>query len=404
MAAATLIAAPASAQLGGSIAIGVNVSRSVSKRSQDKYPLYVSYADCLSKDVFTFPLTLTNLSTPSQMTSIEVWQTEGGSNDCTIITARSGTAPTCKLVHQEAAGAQKSITIKIPSADIANALTSVKACDDTGASTVPRDVRLYFLAIRSSTVGSDVPATDAAVFDKTKVDLLGPAAPTNLTAGVGENSLILSYTASTEKDKLGYDFFCDEGAGSPVGDGGVDADAGDAATGAGGSGGGAAGAGGAVAGAGGAATAAASGGGGAATAGAGGTGGASSGEFPGAAKCPPSVLVPGQRPDTKLQCGSTTAPSGTASGLPNGVEVVVGVAAFDQVGNLGKLSDLACATPNPIDDFFKLYRQSGGQAGGGFCSIGVAPTASLFSAVALGMAAAGLARRRSRRRAPGDRR
>jgi hypothetical protein len=45
------------------------------------------------------------------------------------------------------------------------------------------------------------------------------------------------------------------------------------------------------------------------------------------------------------------------------------VAYKDQVGNVGKLSEIICATPEPIEDFFENYKNNGGAAGGGFCSI-----------------------------------
>lgn len=361
---------PARAQ---SISLGVDVVRSASARPIDQFPLYVSYADCVSDDVFSFPVNLTNLSVPSQVTSIEAWLTEGGTNDCTLNSSRAGLVPVCKLVYQQAAGQSKSVIAKVPARDIANALTTT-GCVDTGANTLPREVRIYFLAIRSSTVGGDVPATDAVVFDKTKVDLLGPTAPTDITVGIGENALILSYTPSTEQDTLGYRFFCDTGEEAPEEDaGGGGADAGSDA----------------------AADAADAG-----DVGDAGEVAPSVGEFPGAASCPPSsVLIPGQLPAGRAACGSSRSPKGVASGLTNGLESTVGVAAFDQVGNLGKLSDLVCGTPNPIDDFFKLYRQAGGQAGGGFCSVGSFPGASLVGVGVLSTAMA-LALRRGRRRRP----
>jgi len=34
----------------------------------------------------------------------------------------------------------------------------------------------------------------------------------------------------------------------------------------------------------------------------------------------------------------------------------------------GALSELACGTPESVTDFFELYRDSGGEAGGGFCN------------------------------------
>ena len=86
--------------------------------------------------------------------------------------------------------------------------------------------------------------------------------------------------------------------------------------------------------------------------------------------------------------------------LTNGIEYTVGVSGYDTIGNAGKMSDPACATPVPIDDFYKLYRQAGGIAGGGYCSVdepGVGGT--MFGASALAIAL-GLFIRRRNRRAP----
>jgi len=41
----------------------------------------------------------------------------------------------------------------------------------------------------------------------------------------------------------------------------------------------------------------------------------------------------------------------------------------DKVGNVGRLSLLACGTPEPVDDFYEIYRKAGGEAGGGFCGM-----------------------------------
>lgn len=48
----------------------------------------------------------------------------------------------------------------------------------------------------------------------------------------------------------------------------------------------------------------------------------------------------------------------------------IAVAGIDAVGNVGTLSMINCAKPQPIDDFYKLYREAGGKAGGGYCTAG----------------------------------
>jgi hypothetical protein len=54
--------------------------------------------------------------------------------------------------------------------------------------------------------------------------------------------------------------------------------------------------------------------------------------------------------------------------LRDGVYYNVAVAAVDAYGNVGPLSNVACGEPRPVNDFWKLYYEAGGRAGGGFCS------------------------------------
>jgi hypothetical protein len=79
------------------------------------------------------------------------------------------------------------------------------------------------------------------------------------------------------------------------------------------------------------------------------------------------------------------------------------VAARDLVGNAGTLSELACASPKDVIDFFENYRDAGGMAGGGICSIDASASGRSFSLGGAGVALAGLAllRRRAARRRSG---
>ncbi len=47
------------------------------------------------------------------------------------------------------------------------------------------------------------------------------------------------------------------------------------------------------------------------------------------------------------------------------------IAGYDSVGNVGVLSEVVCGTPEPVIDFFDVYREWGGLAGGGFCNCSV---------------------------------
>ena len=70
-----------------------------------------------------------------------------------------------------------------------------------------------------------------------------------------------------------------------------------------------------------------------------------------------------------------------------GISYNIGVAAVDVIGNAGLMSEVACATPQSVDDAVK--------AGCGHCSIGVVgPSSTMFGALAIGTALGLTLRRR----------
>ena len=110
--------------------------------------------------------------------------------------------------------------------------------------------------------------------------------------------------------------------------------------------------------------------------------------------CPDSTpaLVPGQVPAEAYRCGTVVGDitrSGHAVGLPNDVDYAVGVLATDKVGNVGELSELACAAP-------ELHAEDV-PAPGRSCSIshgdGVTPFVEMGAVSLVGL---GLASRRKR--------
>jgi hypothetical protein len=64
--------------------------------------------------------------------------------------------------------------------------------------------------------------------------------------------------------------------------------------------------------------------------------------------------------------GGITSNKGSITGLTNETQYTAAVAAFDQYGNVGAISTAVCSTPKPIDDFWTVYNQSGGNA---FCAL-----------------------------------
>ena len=118
------------------------------------------------------------------------------------------------------------------------------------------------------------------------------------------------------------------------------------------------------------------------------------------ASCPSGTPVYNSVAETVSGEASTTY---NLTGLSNGSLYNVVVSAVDNFGNVGPPSSEQCATPAPVDDFFKIYRQDGGGAGGGFCALDimgapVGPTAGLVGLGVIGMAAARRRGRRSRSR------
>ena len=92
--------------------------------------------------------------------------------------------------------------------------------------------------------------------------------------------------------------------------------------------------------------------------------------------CSSSKLPAGEAPATGTGCGAMEvlgASKGTTdSKLENYVPYAVAVAAEDKFGNVGALSEPACATPVEVTGYYEAYVAAGGQAGGGFCSFGPA--------------------------------
>jgi hypothetical protein len=63
---------------------------------------------------------------------------------------------------------------------------------------------------------------------------------------------------------------------------------------------------------------------------------------------------------------------GVTAGLTNGSPVAIAVRGVDRFGNRGPISDVVFGTPVAVDDFFKLYKKSGGAEEGGFCFVATA--------------------------------
>jgi len=378
------------------------VVRSVSDRDSGHFPLYVSRSDCTDGDVFTFPVTVTNFKSSDV---IEAWAGEG-SADCTTVQNRQ-TMPICKKIVSKTGTAVQNgvVNFDIKSSTLAESLDGVSDCKDSNGSSSARKVNLYFLLITQA--NEDVVAPNFALWDKTQVDLVGPEAPTQVEAKPAENGLSLEWNQTEGNDVTGYRLYCEPaGAAAAGGAGGAGSSSSTSASTTTGAGGGGGGAGGAAGGAGGSAGGAGGGSAGstsassASSAGGGAAGGSGSGD------CTSSVLEPGKLPPdgVKERTEVEKTGEGLAGGLSNGTRYACGVVAIDALKNEGPLSELSCGVPEPVDDFFELYRRYGGEAGGGFCDCeapgagrspaGLAGVGCLFALVLV-------ARRRRRSRSGG---
>jgi hypothetical protein len=115
---------------------------------------------------------------------------------------------------------------------------------------------------------------------------------------------------------------------------------------------------------------------------------------------PPAGHIVNPNPTLGITATGETISTYTVTGLRNGITYNVVVAAVDNFGNIGPPSTQVCDFPAPVNDFWKIYRTDGGQAGGGFCALEAvgAPAASTVAFAGAGaLVVAGLRRRRRRR-------
>ncbi|MBV9948125.1 MAG: hypothetical protein JOZ69_14820, partial [Myxococcales bacterium] len=82
----------------------------------------------------------------------------------------------------------------------------------------------------------------------------------------------------------------------------------------------------------------------------------------------PDSLIVGRGP-TGVTVSDKATGSYTITGLQNEFFYNVAVAAVDGSGNVGPQSTALCHSPAPVDDFWKKYREAGGPAGGGLCTL-----------------------------------
>jgi len=309
----------------------------------------INYADCVDEDEIEFSLSLASRGSYA----LEAW----AGSACDTESNRTNSSSTlCWKVYSAVPNTNYPV-LKIPVRSILYGRTLASgsssstsdagttnsevgvpdACHDKTASASAQTITLYFMFVDGGETAQGTISQWVASYK-----LVAPPPPDHVSAGVGENLLIVDFSyddANSDTTINGYRFFCDPPPGAAAEDGGLISEDG-------------------------------------------------GGTLPGCTVS--NRLVPGTRVSDELQqyrCGeaSSTAASGMATGLVNYVAYNVAVAATDTFENVGELSPLGCQVPQPVTGFFEAYRQAGGQAGGGFCSFSRrGPALPLVSVFGLG--------------------
>lgn len=297
-------------------------------------PYWVNLAECRAG--WQYQISLTDVGIGS--TTLEVWAGSTGS-DCSQPLSRFGANPVCWRV---AIGGVNDgpYTINIPvqrvvaqntfvNSDVnVVSSTNVPTANDTDCTRVAQGntqeagipINLNFYIFLGGT--SNGTPTYSAVWGNAGFDLVGPAAPTTVTLRPADGETYVNFSQVVVTDLSGYKIYCED---QTTTDAGVVLDAGLVD---------------------------------------GGVADCSNAAKTMTSGClPPTGMAPSDIIADKL------ATSGIARTPNNGHPYACGVASFDTRQNDGVLSTLATTTPWYVDDFFSIYRRSGGKAGGGFCSV-----------------------------------
>ena len=336
--------------------------------------LAISQQDCLDDISVEFPLILGGLPTSN---ALQAW----AGTSCTDATARTGANPTCWPIYPSSiAATTQAVNPRIRAQDIVGqivtqpknltyAVADKSVCTTQALTSGQTTVNIFFIWVDGQST-----AIASATAYPIAVKLLGPPAPTAVTAAAGGGLLKVGWTApSGEKDLAGYYIYaqasgasdaattsdastlvCDDGG---ILDGGTD-DSGDAI---------------AI------------------------QVDASCTSVPAGDGAAASCGTVDPKASTSQQVTGAVG-GGTVKGLVNGATYTVAVGAYDSFGNVGALSGVVCATPQETTGFWERYEGAGGTAGGGYCSLDGAGLPGAPAAAAFVFALAGLAALRRRKR------
>jgi hypothetical protein len=193
----------------------VHPIRKVGLNAHPAQPYWISHADCLADDTFTFNI---NIVGSGDIGTLEVWASITG-QDCSFVEARNNTTtssaycyPVFYAVPQNVGS--HSVTIRVqdildtervaPTSSIGHG--DATTCTQTGTSGAAVGVTLCFVLVRSGTTANNF--AGAAPKYATKYDLGGPPAPTGVSAEVRDNRLFVQWNPSGNADLVGYQLYC----------------------------------------------------------------------------------------------------------------------------------------------------------------------------------------------------
>jgi len=310
-------------------------------------PSWINLNDCLNNEVIQFDIqTSGRIDTSYNLTA---WVGQ----ECETAENRTNTTPTCYPVSEALQAQDPNTRVPVPVRNIIAAMKgSGFATLDAGVTTDagsdaggeggagsgtdddlcsgfvhPTNFAITFMMLNAQNAEPTENYMRASWAGQ--ADLTGPEAPTLVSVGKGENTLVVSWTGDPntpigETDAFGV--YC-----NPPASQGPDVDGGTA--------------------------------------------------------CEDGPLVPGQPPPDANLCADAlgSGSSVQTNKLTNGVSYTVAVAGRDTFYNVGTLSDTMCESPEPVTGFFEAYRAAGGKAGGGFCAVnaGRSLAGALFAALTL---------------------
>lgn len=310
------------------VTLGDNVQvQRANPRSSREDPESINLKDCQDDVDIAFPLSLTNFAG----SQLEFWVSSTA--DCASRTTRleQQDPPRCTEIADADTPEDDNPTYHFTATQILQGQLNGAACEDYNGSSSKTPLRLHFLLVQNP----DEETSPSAVWES-NFDLIGPSPPTNLSAGGGEDRIIVAFTPSSATGVNGYQAFCDAA---------LSYDEGSCAA---------------------------------------------PGLTPGE--------VPSDNLECGDMVTGGTSNEVVVDGRSNGTRYAVGVSAVDDLGNVGPLSaDIVCATPQEVTGFYEAYRAAGGNAGGTLCAFKVparAATSAWLGLLGLGV----LAGRRAARR------